>query len=72
MEDKPVCESSWEMGGHSCGRSVNFLLPLIAAQLEGRQAVTWEAGRAVAFGGSRVLVNQEGKEHHGQGSFQLI
>ena len=37
MEDKGVCESSWEMGGHSRGCSVNFLLPLIAAQLEGRQ-----------------------------------
>lgn len=37
-------------GGHSHGCSVNFLLPLIAAQLEGRQAVTWEAGRAAAFG----------------------
>lgn len=44
MEDKRVCESSWEMGRHSRGCSVNFLLPLIAAQLEGRQAVTWEAG----------------------------
>ena len=34
--------------------------------------MTWEAGRAVVFGGGRVLVNQEGKEHHGKGSFQLI
>ena len=34
--------------------------------------MTWEAGRAVAFGRGRVLVNQEGKEHHGKGSFQLI